>query len=132
MDQNFAGVAKLKIKGDAGDTIVMRYGEMLYPDGSLMTKNLRMARATDTYILKGDPEGEEWTPDFTYHGFRYVEVGGLKEKPDTGLITGLVLGSNTRLTGYFECSDSMVNKLYSNIVWTQRSNFVQGLERLSE
>ncbi len=124
MGQNFAGVAKLKIKGDAGDTVTIRYGEMLYPDGSLMIKNLRMARATDTYILKGDPEGEEWTPDFTYHGFQYVEVSGLKEKPDTGLITGLVLGSNTPTAGHFECSDSMVNKLYSNIVWTQRSNFV--------
>jgi len=124
MGQNFAGVAKLKIKGDAGDTIVMRYSEMLYPDGSLMTKNLRMARAKDTYILKGDPEGEEWIPDFTYHGFQYVEVSGLKEKPDTGLITGIVLGSNARITGHFECSNSMVNKLYSNIVWTQRSNFV--------
>jgi alpha-L-rhamnosidase len=124
LGQNFAGVVKLKTKGNAGDTIVIRYGEMLYQDGSLMTKNLRMARATDTYILKGDPEGEEWTPDFTYHGFQYVEVNGLKEKPDTGLITGLVLGSNTAVAGHFECSDSMVNKLYSNIVWTQRSNFV--------
>ena len=124
MGQNFAGIVKLKTKGDTGDTIVIRYGEMLYPDGSLMTKNLRMARATDTYILKGDPEGEEWIPDFTYHGFQYVEVSGLKEKPDTGVITGLVLGSNTPIAGRFECSDSMVNKLYSNIVWTQRSNFV--------
>ena len=124
MGQNFAGVVKLKTKGNAGDTIVIRYGEMLYPDGSLMTKNLRMARATDTYILKGDQEGEEWTPDFTYHGFRYAEVSGLKEKPDTSVITGLVLGSNNPVAGHFECSDSMVNKLYSNIVWTQRSNFV--------
>jgi alpha-L-rhamnosidase len=124
MGQNFAGVVKLKIKGDAGDTIIIRYGEMLYPDGSLMTENLRMARATDTYILKGKPEGEEWEPSFTYHGFQYVEVSGLKEKPKDDLITGLVLGSNTPRAGTFECSDSMVNKLYSNIVWTQRSNFV--------
>ena len=124
MGQNFAGVVKLKIKGNAGDTIVVRYGEMLYPDSSLMIKNLRMARVTDTYILKGDAEGEEWIPDFTYHGFRYAEVSRLKEIPEPGLITGLVLGSNTPAAGTFESSDSMVNKLYNNIVWTQRSNFV--------
>lgn len=124
MGQNFAGVVTLKVKGNAGDTVVIRYGEMLYPDGRLMTENLRMARATDTYILKGDPDGEVWTPKFTYHGFQYVEVSGLKEKPDTGTITGLVLGSNTPVTGSFECSNPMINKLYSNIVWTQRSNFM--------
>lgn len=124
MGQNFAGVVRLKVKGNAGDTVVIRYGEMLYPDGRLMTKNLRMARATDTYILKGSPNGEEWTPHFTYHGFQYVEVSGLKEKPDTATITGLVLGSTTPVAGSFECSSPMVNKLYSNIVWTQRSNFM--------
>ncbi len=124
MGQNFAGVVTLKVKGNAGDTVVIRYGEMLYPDGRLMTENLRMARATDTYILKGDPNGEVWTPEFTYHGFQYVEVCGLKEKPDTGTITGLVLGSDTPVNGSFECSNTMVNKLYSNIVWTQRSNFM--------
>ena len=123
MGQNFAGVVRLKIKGNAGDTIVIRYGEMLYPDGSLMTENLRKARATDTYILKGG-KTEEWTPSFTYHGFQYVEISGLKEKPEPGIITGLVLGSNTPEAGTFECSDNMVNRLYKNIVWTQRSNFV--------
>ena len=124
MGQNFAGVVTLKVKGNAGDTVVIRYGEMLYPDGRLMTDNLRMARATDTYILKGNPEGEIWTPDFTYHGFQYVEVSGLKFKPDLNTITGLVLGSTTPSVGSFACSDTLVNKLYSNIVWTQRSNFM--------
>ncbi len=124
MGQNFAGIINLKVKGDAGDSIVVRYGEMLYPDGRLMTENLRKARATDTYILKGDPDGEEWTPRFTYHGFQYIEVSGLKNTPDQNTITGLVLGSTTPVAGSFECSDSMVNKLYSNIVWTQRANFI--------
>ncbi|MEW6193791.1 MAG: family 78 glycoside hydrolase catalytic domain [Bacteroidota bacterium] len=125
MGQNFAGLIKLKIKGKAGDTVVVRYGEMLYPDGRLMTENLRKARATDTYILIGSPNGEEWTPKFTYHGFQFVEVSGLKKKPDQNTITGLVLGSTTPIAGSFECSDAMVNKLYSNIVWTQRANFVE-------
>ena len=124
MGQNFAGIIKLKVKGNVGDTIVVRYSEMLYPDGSLMTANLRKARATDTYILKGDPNGEVYIPHFTYHGFQFVEVDGLKETPSTKTLSGLVLGSVTPAVGTFECSNPMLNKLYSNIVWTQRSNFV--------
>jgi alpha-L-rhamnosidase len=124
MGQNFAGIIKLKVKGDAGDKIVIRYGEMLHQDGTLMTENLRMARATDTYILKGDPNGEEWTPQFTFHGFQFVEVSGLKEKPESDMITGLALGTVTPVAGTFECSNPLVNQLYSNIVWTQRANFI--------
>ncbi|MBI0400333.1 alpha-L-rhamnosidase [Cyclobacterium marinum] len=124
MGQNFAGLVKLKVKGKAGDKVVLKFGEMLHPDGRLMDENLRMARATDTYILKGDPEGEEWTPAFTYHGFQYVQVSGFPDKPTKGNITGLVLGSNTPRVGHFETDHPMVNQLYQNIVWTQRANFV--------
>jgi alpha-L-rhamnosidase len=124
MGQNFAGVIKLKVKGSIGDTIVIRYGEMLFPDSSLMTENLRKARATDTYIIKGDKNGEEWTPDFTYHGFRYVEIAGLKKKPALSTVEGLVMGSNTPVAGSFNCSDKMVNQIYHNITWTQRANFM--------
>ncbi|WP_339924753.1 family 78 glycoside hydrolase catalytic domain [uncultured Cyclobacterium sp.] len=124
MGQNFAGLVKLKVKGKAGDKVVLRFGEMLHPDGRLMDENLRMARATDTYILNGDPNGEEWTPSFTYHGFQYVEVTGFPEKPKKESITGLVLGSNTPRVGHFETDHPMVNQLYKNIVWTQRANFV--------
>jgi alpha-L-rhamnosidase len=124
MGQNFAGVIKLKVKGSIGDTVVMRYGEMLFPDSSLMTENLRKARATDTYIIKGDKNGEEWIPDFTYHGFRYVEISGLKKKPALNTVEGLVMGSNTPVAGSFKCSNKMVNKIYHNITWTQRANFM--------
>ncbi len=124
MGQNFAGIIKLWVKGSAGDTLLLRYGEMLNPDGTLMTANLRMARATDRYILRGDPDGEVWSPRFTYHGFRYVEATGLRQQPDETSITGLVLGSTTPDAGSFQCSNSMINQLYQNIVWTQRANFV--------
>ena len=123
-NQNFAGIVRLHVKGRAGDTIRLRYGEKLYPDGRLMTENLRMARATDTYILNGAPEGETWEPKFTYHGFQYVEVTGLKEKPDKNTMLGLVIGSDTPKTGSFETDNKMVNQLYSNIDWTQRANYV--------
>jgi alpha-L-rhamnosidase len=124
MGQNFAGIVRLKVKGMAGDTIRLRFGEKLHPDGRLMTENLRMARATDFYVLKGDPAGETWEPKFTFHGFQYVEVKGLKEKPTTQTIIGLVIGSDTPKTGNFQTDNAMVNQLYSNIDWTQRANYI--------
>ncbi|NIJ54959.1 alpha-L-rhamnosidase [Dyadobacter arcticus] len=122
--QNFAGIVRLKVKERAGDTIRLRFGEKLHPDGRLMTENLRMARATDTYILKGDPAGETWEPKFTFHGFQYVEVKGLSGKADPETLTGLVLGSDTPKVGSFETDNAMVNQLYSNIDWTQRANYI--------
>lgn len=125
LGENFAGVVRLKTEGPAGTKVTLRYGEMLHPDGRLMTENLRRARATDHYILKGDPQGEEWIPRFTYHGFRFVEVTGLAHKPSLDTITGLVLHNATPMTSGFECSDPMVNQLFKNITRTQRANFVE-------
>jgi alpha-L-rhamnosidase len=124
MGRNFAGIVRIKVKGAKGDTVRLRFGEKLHPDGRLMTENLRMARATDTYILKGDPKGERWEPKFTFHGFQYVEVGGLKTRPDQRTLLGLVIGSYTPKVGSFETDNAMVNQLYSNIDWTQRANYV--------
>jgi len=123
LGQNFSGVAQLKVTGNKGDTITLRYGEMLFPDGSLMTENLRKARATDTYILRGNMEGETWIPRFTYHGFQYVEVEGFRSEPSLDAITGIVLSSATPEVGSFETNNKMINQLYHNIVWTQRSNY---------
>ena len=124
LGQNFAGVARLKVKGPAGTVVRLRYGEMLYPDGRLMTENLRKARATDFYVLRGDKHGETYTPRFTYHGFQYVEITGYPGRPGRDAITGVVLQSDTPLTSGFECSDPTANRLFKNIVWTQRANFV--------
>ncbi len=81
LGQNFAGIVRLRVTGNKGDTIRLRYGEVLFPNGDIMTENLRKARATDTYILKGDKQGETWMPRFTYHGFQYVEVSGFRTPP---------------------------------------------------
>ncbi len=124
LGQNFAGTIRFKVKGPSGTTITLRYGEMLHPDGRLMTENLRKARAIDHYVLRGDREGETFIPRFTFHGFQYVEVTGYPGKPDKDAITGIVLHSDTPLTGAFECSDPVINRLYKNIVWTQRANFI--------
>ncbi len=125
LGQNFAGNVRLKVKADAGKTFVLRFAEMLHPDGRIMTENLREARATDTYIAKGAPEGETWTPRFTFHGFQFVEVTGFDQEPPLATITGLVMHSDTTLTSSFECSDSVVNKVFQNAIWTQRANWIE-------
>ena len=93
LGQNFSGWIRLKVKGKAGEKIVMRFGEMLNADGTVYTENLRSARATDTYICKGDGE-EIWEPHFTFHGFRYAEITGLSVKPNEDTVTGVVVHSD--------------------------------------
>jgi alpha-L-rhamnosidase len=123
--QNFSGVVRVRAKGPAGTRIRIRHAEMTYPDGRLMTENLRKARATDFFTLRGDAAGETFTPRFTYHGFQYAELTGYPGEPGLDDVTGVVVHSDTPLTSRFESSDPMANQLFRNIVWTQRSNFVE-------
>ncbi len=124
LGQNFAGVVKLTVRGArAGQEIRLRHGEMLQPDGKLYVENLRSGRATDRYISAG-ARVETWTPRFTFHGFRYVEVTGYPGEPPRDAIVGIPLSSATPIVGSFECSEPMVNQLVSNIYWTQRMNFI--------
>lgn len=124
LGQNFAGFARLKVTGDEGTKVTLRFAEMLNPDGTIYTENLRGAKCTDTYICKGTGE-EVWQPLFTFHGFRYVEVTGYPGVPPEDAITGIAVNSHVPLVGEFRCSNPMVNQLYSNIVWTQRANFIE-------
>ncbi len=121
--QNFAGVTRLSVRGKAGQKITIRHGERLDPDGTIHTANLRTAAATDEYICKGKGT-EVWSPRLTFHGFQYVEVTGLTEKPNDETIVGMALGSETTIAGEFACSDPMLNQLHNNVYWTQRANFI--------
>lgn len=121
MGQNFAGWAKLKVKGDAGTRVKMRFAETLQPDGNVYVENLRKAEATDIYILKGEGV-EEWQPDFTYHGYRYVEITGFPGKPTLDALTGIVANSDAPNIGEFSCSNELLNKIQQNILWGQASN----------
>jgi alpha-L-rhamnosidase len=123
LGQNFAGIATLKVSGEPGQKITLRFAERLNPDGNIYTTNLRTARATDTYICKGGGV-ETWEPHFTFHGFQYIEVTGLKKRPTQDQIIGLALSSDTPVVGSFACSDPMLNQLHNNIYWTQRANFI--------
>lgn len=118
--QNFAGVICAKIKGKSGQKIVFRHAEILKKDGSPNVDLLRTAKATATYICK---DGEQtYSPRYTYMGFRYVGVNGIDES-DVEL-TAFALYSDVRQIGSFTCSNELINRLQSNIVWSAKSNFV--------
>ena len=123
LEQNMVGWARLRVRGPVGTRVRLRFGEVLNPDGTLYTTNLRSARATDTYVCRGHGV-ETWEPHFTFHGFRYVEVTGYPGKPRRGAVTGCVVGSDAPVAGRFTCSNAMVNQLVSNIGWGQRGNFL--------
>ncbi len=120
--QNITGRAMIKVRAPKGTNLVIRHAEVLNPDGTLYTENLRSARATDYYTCAGSGE-EIWEPLFTFHGFRYVEVNGLANE-DFCEVSGVVLHSDTPPTGRFKCSHPLINQLQSNIQWGQRGNFL--------
>ena len=123
LGQNMVGVVRLKVSAPAGTKVTLRHAEMLNPDGSLYTKNLRGAPSVDHYICKGDGV-EVWQPLFSFHGFRYVEISGLTDTPKLDAVTGVVIASDTTRTGAFSCSDPRLNQLQSNIQWGQRGNYI--------
>ena len=128
MGQNFAGRVRLRVRGPAGTTIILQHGETLDKAGNFTMKNLEFGQSGApqqkvTYTLKG--EGEEvYEPRFTFHGFRYVRVEGFPGEPGPDNFTGIAIYSDMVRTGDFDCSDPLINQLQSNIVWSQKSNFL--------
>lgn len=119
--QNLVGWVKLKVRGDAGTRIKLRHAEVL-ERGELCVRPLRAAKATDTFVLTGGDDVFE--PTFTFHGFRYAEVTGYPGALSAEQIEAVVVHSEMRRTGRFECSNAMVNRLVENSVWGQKSNFL--------
>lgn len=129
MGQNFAGVVQLKVSGPKGATIRLQHGETLDKEGNFTMQNLALGplpapQQQDWYTLKG--EGEEvYIPHFTTHGFRYVKVDGFPGTPTSDNFIGIALSSDLPETGTFTCSDPLINQLQHNILWSQKSNFVE-------
>lgn len=123
LGQNMVGWARLRVSGRRGDRVRLRFGEVLQPDGQLYTANLRTAKATDTYILRGQGE-EVFEPHFTFHGFRYIEVSGYPGTPPRDAVQGVVFHTDAPFTIQFNTGNAMVNQLWSNILWGQRGNFL--------
>lgn len=122
MGQNFVGWVRLKVKGNKGSTVTLRFAERLKDDSSLYMANLRSAKVTDKYTLKGGGE-EIWEPRFTYHGFRYVEVTGYPGKPELDAIEGKVVYDEMETSGEFETSNAVINQIYRNAYWGIRGNY---------
>ncbi|GAB3456608.1 family 78 glycoside hydrolase catalytic domain [Actinophytocola sediminis] len=119
--QNLVGWVRLTTSGGTeGDEVTVRHAEVL-DDGELNVRPLRSAEATDSYLLAGGEEVLE--PSLTFHGFRYAEVTGLP-----GLrardVTAVVVGSDLERTGWFECSQPLLNRFHDNVVWSARGNFL--------
>jgi alpha-L-rhamnosidase len=120
--QNLVGVLRIRVQGPAGTTVTLRHAEVL-EDGELCTRILRAAQATDHYTLGGDAI-EEWSPHFTFHGFRYAEVDGWPGELTLEDLDALVMHTDMTRTGWFECDNELVNQLHRNIVWGWRGNTV--------
>ena len=132
MGQNMAAVPYLEFNGlDRGQEVTLRHGEVLYPDmpqyasnaGMVMTENLRAAMCTDKYIASGDGV-EKFSPRHTLHGYRYLELTGIDAPLQLEAVKSIPVSSVHGFKAHFECSDSLINRLWENVKWSTMSNFV--------
>jgi alpha-L-rhamnosidase len=121
--QNMAGWVTFRVKGRPGERVTLKHFEILDKDGNVYLANLRRAKQTVTYTLKGGEE-ETFRPHFTYYGFRYVKVAEYPGEVRPENFEAVALHSDMRRAGSFECSDPDVNQLHHNILWGLKSNFV--------
>jgi alpha-L-rhamnosidase len=119
--RNLAGWASIKVKGERGTVITLKFAESIYKDGTVNQENLRSARAEDTYILNGDGE-ERWEPVFTYHGFRYIQVEGFPYVPKVDDIQIKIVRSAVNQVGKFRCSNELLNRIHEMVQRTEASN----------
>jgi alpha-L-rhamnosidase len=121
LGQNVAGWAELRVKGERGVRVTLRFSENLAADGTVNQENLRKAAATDEYTLRGGGE-EKWEPRFTYHGFRYIQVEGYPGRPGLQNILVKVIRSSVDPNGVFETNNELVNRIQKMVWWTEASN----------
>ena len=119
--QNFAGVVQLTIQGKAGQVITVKHAEILNPNGTLNTVFLRSAKACATYVCRDG--AQSYSPRFTYMGFRYISITGIKKEEI--VVSAKAVYSELETIGEFRCSDERINRLQENIRWSAKSNFVE-------
>ncbi|MBQ6305095.1 MAG: family 78 glycoside hydrolase catalytic domain [Bacteroidales bacterium] len=136
MGQNMVGFIDMKARGQhPGDVITLRFAELLTPDSTLYTANLRSSENIDRYIVTNNSKLStdsqlstlnsqlQWHPMFVYHGFRYVEISGLRETPNLDDFEGWVIYDEMPVTGSFETSNEIINAVYHNAYWGIRGNY---------
>ncbi len=131
MGQNMVGVPKITFRGlKPADKITLRYAEVLYPEmeeyksnaGMIMLENIRAAMAQDIYTAKGTTE-ESYSPRFTYHGYRFIEITGIDKPLPLENVQGIVLSSIDQIASHYETSNEKINRLWENIKWSTLGNF---------
>lgn len=120
--QNLTGYVEFKIKGRKGEKAVIYHGEVLDADGNFYNDNYRSAKAEAAFICNG--EEHICKPAYNFFGFRYIKLENWSDEIKKENFTAIVVHSDMKRTGYFECSDERVNKLFSNIIWGQKGNFL--------
>lgn len=120
--QNMTGYVQFRVKGAAGEIAEISHAEILDKDGNFYTENLRDATQKITYICDGNEA--TFKPHFTFQGFRYVRVDRWPEEINLDNFTAIVVHSDMKRTGHFTCSNEKVNRLYENVIWGQKGNFV--------
>ncbi len=132
LQQEIAGVPEIKFRGEKGEKAVIRYGEMLYPAleeygelaGRLLQANLRDATSIDTFILSGNTETDVFCPKFTFHGYRYIEISGVKNPPAVSDVCSLQLSSVNEITGRVHTDNELYNRFFQNVKYSQLCNFI--------
>jgi len=118
--QNITGYVEFECDAPEGTVIELVHGEILADNGDVYTGNLRGAKQEVKYIAGG--KKMKYRPHFTFQGFRYIRVKNIVL--DTQSVRAVVVHSDIRRTGYFECSNDMVNRLFQNTIWSQRGNYM--------
>jgi len=122
MGQNMVGWLQIKARGSKGQQIKMVFAESLQENGDLFRANLRNAKCTDIYTLKGG-EQESWEQTFSYRGFRYVELSGYTYTPNVNDFTGKLIYDNMATVGTFETSNTLLNQIFKNAWWGIAGNY---------
>ena len=120
--QNLAGLLRFETDAPEGTQLWFQFGEALDKDGNFYRDNMRTALAEIRYICDG--RARAFRPEFTFFGFRYVKVNGWPGEIDPRALSVDAIYSDMPETGGFECSDPLVNRLFLNSMWSQKSNFV--------
>jgi alpha-L-rhamnosidase len=123
LGQNFAGWTRIHMRGERGDSVRLHHSELIDSTGMIDPWTNRLARATDVYVFKGNGI-ETHEPRFTYHGYRYVEIRGLRYAPTAQMVEGRVVHADFGSEGSFSSSDTMLNRVTRNFRWGMTSNFV--------
>ncbi len=130
MGQNISGIPKIRFPEGVSGEVLLRFAEILYPDlpeygenqGMIMMENIRAALAQDVVVLDG--KARTWSPKFTFHGYRYLEITGLSEPLPKEAVESIALSSVTELAASFETDSPEINRFFRNITWSFRDNFL--------